>query len=272
MFRNLSESIKKAKKLNLPLAEKMGMLYRIYTWNSKKNKNKIRESIVTEDFLNFKFSSYNYWTIDYLFEEIFLEQEYFFETSEDSPIILDCGANIGMSVLYFKWLYPNSRIMAFEPNPNSFKLLEKNILENVLKDVEYFNIGLFDKEAKIPFYIDNNLSTLIGSINPERGGNRKLEVPAEKLSQYIDAFGEVDLVKMDVEGAEENILNDLVESGSLGKVKEYIIEYHHNLGPANSSLSNFLKEFEKHGYSYNLGANFKRTHAFQDIKIHFYKC
>ena len=271
MFENFSESLKKAQKFNGSASEKWSIFFKIYSWLLKKKKDGKRKGIAKGNFLNFTFSSYNYWTIDFLFEEIFLNEEYNFDSATHSPVILDCGANIGMSVLYFKWKYPDSRIVAFEPNPNSFDLLKKNVVENNLKDVEIYNLGLFDAETIIPFYINNNLSTLVGSIIPERGGNKKLEVPAKKLSQFIKELGEVDLVKMDVEGAEVNILNDLVESGCLGDVKEYIIEYHHNLGSTNSKLSSFLLIFEDFGYCYNIKANFKRTRSFQDVLIHFYK-
>lgn len=262
MFKNFSESLKKAKKFNGSARDKFGVFLEIFKWQLRKKQDRQRKGIVKGNFLNFSFLSYNYWTLDFLFDEIFLQKEYNFETSVQSPVILDCGANIGMSVLYFKWKYPDSSIVAFEPNPNSFDLLKKNVIENNLKDVEIYNLGLFDAETMIPFYIDNNLSSLVGSIIPERGGKRKLEIPAKKLSQYINELGEVDLVKMDVEGAEVNILNDLVEFGALEKVKEYIVEYHHHPGSSNSRLSSFLEKFERHGYNYNIGANFKKIHAF----------
>ena len=265
MLKDFSESLKKTKKFNGSSCEKFAVFFEIYRWQLRKKQDRQRKGIVKGNFLDFGFLSYNYWTIDFLFEEVFLQEEYNFKPSSQSPVILDCGANIGMSVLYFKWKFPDSRIVAFEPNPNSFDLLKKNVKENRLKDVEIHNLGLFDAETFIPFYINNNLSTLVGSIIPERGGNKKLEVPAKKLSQFIKELGKIDLVKMDVEGAEVNILNDLVTSGSLGNVKEYIIEYHYNIGSSKSKLSSFLAQFEDHGYNYNINANFKKINTFQDV-------
>ena len=49
---------------------------------------------------------------------------YRFVTTKEAPVILDCGANIGLSVIYFKQLYPNSKITAFEPDPDVFKVLK----------------------------------------------------------------------------------------------------------------------------------------------------
>lgn len=67
------------------------------------------------------------------------------------------------------------------------------------------------------------------------------------------------------------ILKDLVESATIGKVKHYIIEYHHNLGSSKSNLSAFLAEFENNGYGYNIRTSFKKLRSFQDVLIHFYK-
>lgn len=96
-------------------------------------------------------------------------------------------------------MFPDSKILAFEPNPNSFKLLEQNVKENNLKNVEIYNLGLYDIEKEIPIFIDNNLSSLIGSMNQERGGDKELTVNTKKLSSYLNLIEVVDLVKIDVE-------------------------------------------------------------------------
>lgn len=49
----------------------------------------------------------------YQFKEIFFDEIYKFKTQKNNPIIIDCGANAGISILYFKKLYPNSEIIAY---------------------------------------------------------------------------------------------------------------------------------------------------------------
>ncbi len=242
-------------------------LVRLQLKQKFRNKNKI----VNERFLNFKIKGYNYSTIEYLVNEIFISNEYYFKTSTLEPFIIDCGANIGMSILYFKNLYPNSKIIAFEPNPYAFKLLEENIKDNRIYNVETHNIALSDKEMQISFYIDDNPGTLVGSINRERGGHNEFKINSQKLSMYLEKIDSVDLIKMDVEGAEVNILSDLYESSTINKVNEYIIEYHHNIKGDKSNLSSFLQKFEACGYNYNLKATFNYVNSFQDILIHFYR-
>src|SRR6478752_2497070 len=51
----------------------------------------------------------------YLFREIFMRGDYYFESDNAQPTIIDCGSNIGISVLFFKRLFPQCRIIAFEP-------------------------------------------------------------------------------------------------------------------------------------------------------------
>ncbi|HEX4602645.1 MAG TPA: hypothetical protein VH724_01505, partial [Candidatus Angelobacter sp.] len=58
-----------------------------------------------------------------LYSEIFARESYWFTSNKPNPVILDCGANIGMATLYFKWLYPLAQITAFEPDPTTFNAL-----------------------------------------------------------------------------------------------------------------------------------------------------
>jgi FkbM family methyltransferase len=70
------------------------------------------------------------------------------------PAIFDCGANIGMATLYFKWLYPNARIEAFEADPTAFAVLEMNIARNRLTNVTAHNCALWDENGQIEFFVD----------------------------------------------------------------------------------------------------------------------
>lgn len=230
-----------------------------------------KDRIVTGQVFNYKISAYRYYTLGYLFNDVFVTENYYFKSSSDSPVIIDCGANIGMSLIYFKRLYPNAKVLAFEANPSVFKLLSQNIIANDFKDVQPYNFALFDEETVISFFVGDDLGSLVGSIQRGRDGSKELKVPTTRLSQYIRALGKVNIVKMDVEGAEGKIIDDLVSASVLGLVNEYIIEYHHNIKGSDSKFSSFLKIFEDHGYQYNMRAGFDQLDSFQDIIVHFYK-
>ena len=62
----------------------------------------------------------------YSFKEIFEQEIYKFEANVDNPYIIDCGTNIGSSIIYFKELYPNASIIGFEADPEVYKICKKN--------------------------------------------------------------------------------------------------------------------------------------------------
>jgi FkbM family methyltransferase len=88
----------------------------------------------------------------FIYDEMFNKQIYKFATNETSPLIIDCGANIGLSTIYFKREYPNARIIAFEPDPKIFETLSYNIAAFDLKDVELMNLALWNTEEEVLFH------------------------------------------------------------------------------------------------------------------------
>ncbi len=229
------------------------------------------QRLISSRIYTFKVFAYNYGLIEYLFTEVFVLRDYQFKPTHKQPLIIDCGANIGMSILYFKHIFPEAKIIAFEANPGTYELLVRNIKENKMDQVECHPIALSDTTGEITFYHDAEKGTLHSSIIESRGGHLKAVIPTQKLSQYIRQFDTIDLIKIDVEGAEQNIIDDLCDSSLLGLPKEYIIEYHHNINADLTSFAAFLLKFEKHGYNYNFKTSFDEIRSFQDILIHFYK-
>lgn len=220
---------------------------------------------VTQYIFGFKVNAPSYRELLYLFREIFLALEYNFEFKNPIPSILDCGANIGMSILFFKKRYPRARIVAFEPNPRIFELLQKNILENNIRDVELIQAGLSDREGEVDFHFDHS-NSLVGSINKNRGGVEKTRVPVKKLSSFMGGE-KFDLVKMDVEGAEGHVMSDLNQTGAIRQVNQFMLEYHHNIKDLPTTLSGFLRIFEENGFTYNLKSTFNKPGEVQDIVI-----
>src|SRR5262249_32185240 len=161
--------------------------------------------------------------------EIFVQAPYFFESSNDQPLIFDCGSNIGMSILFFKKLYPNARIVAFEPDPFTFEILRRNITQNQLSHVDLHQIALTSRGGEIELFRDasTDRSSLTMSILPQRHNGPSIVVPARRLSEFISS--DIDLLKIDIEGAEREVLNELATSGKLRNVKRLHLEYHHHI-------------------------------------------
>ena len=89
--------------------------------------------------------------------EIFTQDLYHFETVQPAPFIIDAGAHIGLSTLYFKMLYPSSRIIAIEPHPENFKILEKNIYENQIEGVTLVQAALSDRSGINKLFFDKTI-------------------------------------------------------------------------------------------------------------------
>lgn len=176
-------------------------------------------------------------------KEVFTQDTYYFETDSPTPKIIDAGAHIGLSTLYFKKLYPDAQITAIEPNPVSFKLLEKNINENFLYDVTTINAALTDfSKDNVPFYTDetgdwqSTSSFLYGAWNNQQT-SKKLLVKAISLSSLITE--KIDLLKLDIEGAEMQVLQEAGEELQL--VKRIILEFHPHPDQSLEKLVEFLE-------------------------------
>src|SRR5687767_12519644 len=130
-----------------------------------------------------------------LFNEMFINQDYSFRSSTESPFILDCGSNIGMSVLYFKFMYPSAEIVAFEPDPDAFACLSENVRENRLEGVRLVNKAVAGSDAPIKFYYDSqDPGSVLMSTRYERLPKQERTVDGVRLSSYIDR--DVDFLKL----------------------------------------------------------------------------
>ena len=98
-----------------------------------------------EKFLGYKIVFDDYRHFVFMFEQIFLAFVYYFEVKNKKPVIYDCGANIGLATIFFKYLYPGATITAFEPDPVVFEMLKKNIEMNRFKGVTAVNRAVFDR-------------------------------------------------------------------------------------------------------------------------------
>lgn len=113
-------------------------------------------------------------SLRHLYHELFAREEYLFSCEKENPAVFDCGANIGMAALFFKWLYPESRITAFEPDPVTFRVLRENVEENHLHDVSLHNVALWSESGTVSFYVaQDRPGSLTMSANPSRMKERK---------------------------------------------------------------------------------------------------
>lgn len=152
------------------------------------------------------------------FHQIFEEQIYRFKANTDRPYILDCGANIGLSVIYFKQLYPHSTIVAFEADKSIFEILRKNVRSFGYDDVDFVNRAVWNAEVDLNFTSDG----ADGGRLSYSFDKPTQTVKAVRLKDYLDR--QIEFLKLDIEGAETAVLQDCADR--LNNVESLFVEYH----------------------------------------------
>ncbi|WKJ88629.1 FkbM family methyltransferase [Methylomonas montana] len=198
-------------------------------------------------FYNINFNGFNVDIVDgpsfvWQYKDIFVDESYSFPAITSSPVIYDCGANIGMSILFFKKQYKNSKIVAFEPDKKIFSFLQKNVESNHLEDVCLVNKAVWINNNGVCFLSDGADG---GTILKEG----VLNVESVRLKEYLLLEERIDLLKIDIEGAEVEVLADC--ASQLDRVQNIFIEYH-SLENKPQTLSNMLRILEQQGFRYFL--------------------
>jgi len=155
-----------------------------------------------------------------IYEEVFNKKLYDFETDNKNPFIIDGGSNIGISMLFFKNKFPSAKMLCFEPDPNAFRMLQKNVEVNNIKNVMLVNAALSNKTGYTHFYgevdgeePDARGNSIIKVWGNQRKNSAKILVKTVQLSSYIDS--KVDFLKLDIEGAEQQVLEEIEQKLSL---------------------------------------------------------
>lgn len=162
-------------------------------------------------------------SFQFMKKEIFDGEIYKFIADTDCPYIIDCGANIGLSVIYFKQLYPEAEIVAFEPDQKVFKALQNNIEVFNLKKTGLINKACWSEETILQFYSEGADSGRVTG-NPDYAN--VTEVETVELKNYLNR--KVDFLKIDIEGSENEVIQNI--KGSLLNVERIFVEFHSFVG------------------------------------------
>lgn len=190
------------------------------------------------------------WTI---IDELLIKEEYYFETDNSKPYIIDGGANIGLAVYYFKKKFPLCKILAFEPSEEAFSILKQNILVNKWENVEALPYALdLEKETRILYVpINDCLGASLTKRPYEYNDDEQVKkeyITTQRLNDFIDS--DVDFLKLDVEGVETRIIREL--GNKLKQVKHIFLEYHYGNMVEDNNLLELLSLLEKQGIIYQI--------------------
>ena len=172
------------------------------------------------------------------------KSEYFFPSKLNPKVIFDIGGNIGITVIYLASIFPNAKIYTFEPLPDNFEILKKNIQK--YDNIEAFNIGLGSKNGNFKVYLSDDSENFGGvSFYPDPIGNNSdsyISCEVKNINEMMEKLNieSIDLIKIDTEGAEYDILMALHEkilrntswiTGELHGNQDFeLLNYLNNLG------------------------------------------
>jgi FkbM family methyltransferase len=178
-----------------------------------------------------------------MYHEIMYQEHYKFNQKSNSPLIIDCGSNIGLSVLYFNKTIKNAEIIAIEADPKIASILEENLKLNKC-------------EAKIiqkAIWITNDEELSFGSIGGDAGSlfseDNTTLIKSIRLKDILEAYSEIELLKIDIEGAEIEVMKDC--QNNLNNVDKVFIEYH-SFSSTEQQLDVLLSIMTKQGFRYKI--------------------
>ncbi|WP_330240522.1 amino acid adenylation domain-containing protein [Streptomyces sp. NBC_00525] len=218
----------------------------------------------------------------YLFDEIFVQRTYLRGgiTLREGAVVLDVGANIGMFARFVDATCPGVRILAFEPLPEPFALLEKN-LQGSRSRVELFPVGLSDEAGSASFTVypgysmmsglaayadpaaeisvvrrfltnrrDEALFGEVSDVLADRFAPETAQVTLRRLSDVLAETDvtRVDLLKIDVQRAEFDVLRG-IDAADLARVEQVALEVHDDTGREPDGRVAQIEEYlRSHGF------------------------
>lgn len=181
--------------------------------------------------------------------------------SNEKFTVIDCGANIGLASIYFTKKY-NAKVYAYEADPLIAKCLQKNIKNlNLDSNITSFNKAVWIDDKGVDFETEGGYS---GRINNYPKENVKtIKVPSISLSEIITQFDHIDFLKIDIEGAENQVLYDCQDM--LKNVDNIFLEYHSSFDQP-QKLGDILNLLKNEGFRYQLKEAFTSNNPFMKVE------
>lgn len=191
------------------------------------------------------------------YQEIFFHNFYAFNSTSKQPVIYDCGANIGTSVLFFSKKYPTAQIHAFEASPYIYGILKHNVDANKISNAALYQNAVWIKNETLEFNDEGADSGSVYSVS----NAKKIKVQAIDFLEVLNKETKIDMLKMDIEGAEDVLIPHIAPV--LHKIDRMFIEYH-TFNGKEQKLDKILILLRKNNFRYYIRHVNNRKNPFID--------
>ena len=162
--------------------------------------------------------------------QVFWERQYDQSLPLAPKVIVDAGANIGLSAVFFANKYPDCKIIAIEPEENNFQVLKMNVAP--YPQIEPVQAALWNEDGQISLFDPGlgNHGFQVGRSNGKDHGCSN-SVPAVSVGSLLKrpGFAPIDLLKIDIEGAEKEVFEN--SAAWIGQVNGIMAELHDRIKP-----------------------------------------
>jgi FkbM family methyltransferase len=181
------------------------------------------------------------------FQEIWYHEQYtkHYPRHQHPNVVVDIGANIGFFTLYAKWRWQGCAVLAFEPAPENYRQLNKNIQISKKSGITAHNLAVSkgDQET-VTFYLKDQIGwhSIYSDINSQKAKvESAVEIPTTSFERILNQLpGSIDFLKIDCEGCEWEIFANSLEL--LKRVGYIAMEYHLPPGKTVDELAAVLRD------------------------------
>jgi len=177
--------------------------------------------------------------------DIFVHGSLAFQPASPAPRILDCGSNVGLASLFFRRRYPGARITAYEADPALCAMTKRNLERNGAAGVDVVHAALWTAGGHVTFRAEGSDSGMIDGLSGAVPGEA-VTVPSLRLREVLERE-RVDLLKLDIEGAEGAVLADC--EPVLDRVNALVMDLH-EFDPADRQAPRVFELLTRCGFVY----------------------
>ena len=180
-----------------------------------------------------------------IFGQVFIDRQYQYPVNFEPKTIIDAGANIGLSALYFAHRFPQASVVALEPDKNNFDIAVQNT--NACSRIKILNKGIWDKNTFLEI-IDSTVTNDAFMVKESQVPTAN-SIEATDINSIVEQEGwnSIDILKIDIEGSEKELFAANYEKW-LPMTKMIFVEIHDDM--KHGCSTSVFKAISKYNFSF----------------------